>query len=320
MRLVGAPTWCDTDPKVQRRGEGTMGKKTGSSEGQQPGTAEGSANSTVAILNALKARPTIGLLAVGLAVILGGGFTSVKLPGISLESRGSQQLLLLVGGALCLPALIAPAQGAVRRQRVLETPYRLPPEANDVDFLFKIFYNAMPPAFVKRVTNYDDDDSDFDSSDIFFSKAFDHIQKAVTDANRNYKDELAVLAMDYREGDRAVLRDGQSHQLELPPTVGRRRLPILTMKTRFEYKDKYYIAGWYLPVDLGKVPLESEVWLKEVYGQPFLRLLAETSDTSGVQVQVGDALISGRVEPSDDASKAPVTVEVADSDGAPGHR
>ena len=296
------------------------GSGSGSSGRRQPGTAEGSANSTVAILNALKARPTIGLLAAGLVVIVGGGFARVELPGVSLESRGSQQLLLLVGSALCLPALIAPARGAVRRQRVLETPYRLPPEANDVDFVFKMFYNAMPPAFVKRVDNYDGPDSDFDSGDIFFSKAFDHIQKAVTEANRNYKDELAVLAVDYREGDRAVLRDGRSSQLELPPTVGRRRLPILTMKTRFEYKDKYYIAGWYLPVDLGEVPLQSEVWLKEAYGQPFLRLLPETSDTSGVQVQLGEALISGHVEASDDASKSHVAVEVAESDGTPDPR
>jgi len=294
-----------------------MGKKPASSDRPQPGTAEGGASSIVAILNALRARPTIGLLAVGLAVILGGGFTSVKLPGVSLESRGSQVLLILVGLALCVPALVAPALGAVRRQRVLESPYRLPPEANDVDFVFRMFYNAMPPAFVKRVTNYDDPDGDFESVDIFFSKAFDHIQSAVTEKNSNFRDELAVLANDYREGDRAVLRDGQSHQLELPPTAGRRRVPILTMKTRFEYRDKYYIAGWYLPVDLGGVTRESDVWLQEVYGQPFLRLLAEPSDTRGIRVQVGDALIAGRIEASGDRDESHVAVEVGEPDGGP---
>jgi hypothetical protein len=295
-----------------------MGKRSSPPNARQAGTAEKSANSIVAVLNALKARPTIGLLAVGLLVILGGGFTKVELPGVSLESRGSQNLLLLVGAALCLPALIAPARGAVRRQRVLEAPYSLPPEANDIDFVFRMFYHAMPPAFVKRVSNYDGPDSDFKSEDIFFSKAFDHIQKAVTEANLNYKDELEVLAVDYRDGDRAVLRDERSRQLELPPTVGRRRLPILTVKTRFEYKGKYYIAGWYLPVDLGEVTLAPEVWLKEMYDQPFLRLLAETSDTSGLQVHVGDALISGRVEPSEDSSKSHVTVDVPGSNGTGG--
>jgi len=81
-----------------------MGKRSSPPNARQPGTAEGSANAIVAVLNALKARPTIGLLAVGLLVILGGGFTMVELPGVSLESRGSQNLLLLVGAALCLPA------------------------------------------------------------------------------------------------------------------------------------------------------------------------------------------------------------------------
>lgn len=42
-----------------------MAKKTGPSIGQQPGIAEGSTKSTLAIINALKTRPTIGSLAVG---------------------------------------------------------------------------------------------------------------------------------------------------------------------------------------------------------------------------------------------------------------
>ena len=287
-----------------------MPRQTGQKATHQPGTAQGSASAIVAVLNALRARPTIGLLAVGLAVILAGSYATIELPHVNLTSRGSQQLLLLVGGALCLPALIAPALGAMRREKVLLTPYRLPPEANNVDFVFTMFYNAMPPAFVKRVTNYDGPDSNFDSSDIFFSKAFDHIQKAVVEANINFSDELAVLSKDYREGDRAVLRDGQSCQLELPPTVGRRRLPILTVKTHFVHNGRHYIAGWYLPVDLGEVHLQPEVWLKEAYAQPLLRLLPETSTTSGVQVRVGNALTSGTVEPSGNAgAQVNVTVD-----------
>jgi hypothetical protein len=168
----------------------------------------------------------------------------------------------------------------------------------------------MPPAFVKRVDNYDGPDSDFVANDIFFSEAFDRIQEAVTEANKNYADELDVLAANYRDGDRAVLKHGRSRQLELPPTVGWRRIPILTVKTRFEHKGRLYIAGWYLPVDVGDIASQSTVWLREAYDLPYLRLLGATDETSGLPVQVGQALLSGRFNSSEDPH---VAVEVDDA-------
>ena len=250
-----------------------------------------SANTALAIFNGLRARPTIGLLAVGLLVILAGAVQSIDLGWVNLSSRGSQRLLLVFGALLCLPAFIAPARGGVRRQRLLVVPNQLPPEANDVDFMFTMFYSAMPPAFVKRVERARGSES-FEASDIFYSRAFDEIQEAMENRSDSGGLPEAVLR-DHHQGDEEALTGRRSCQLEVPPVTGRRRLPILTMKTHFKHKGKDYIAGWYLPVDLAELEIKdssTELWLREAYDQPQMRPSVESDDQRGIRVSVGEAL------------------------------
>jgi hypothetical protein len=166
--------------------------------------------------------------------------------------------------------------------------YTLPSEASDVDFMFNMFYRAMPPAFVKRIDGYDRDAGTVSSHDIMYSKAFDRFQgpNDLIPHTATVKDQVA---QDHDDGDKRALDSGKSYQIEYPPNY---RLPILTMKVAFTHKKKRYIAGWYIPVDIGSVSKEqNSASLKVVRDQAKMRpLIARPGVDDYIDAAIGRAL------------------------------
>ena len=250
------------------------------------------ATPVVTLIEALKRGPYAAMLGIGLLLLLAsfiqqlGSFKMATTPG-------SQGTMRIFGAVLVAVALIAPLVGAQRRSREREgsTPYPLPPEANDLDFMFKLFYNGMPPAFVKRVHEYDESTKAIRANDILYSKAFDRFQAAPELAEVTQgDDESSVVHHDHSAGDlRAVEVEGRwSMQFELPPSF---RVPILTVKTSFVHRGRLYVAGWYVPVDRqAVVGGGEELQVRDVNGLPKLKPIKETRGDDGITVYVGEAL------------------------------
>src|SRR4051794_2430557 len=101
----------------------------------------GWASSIVAVLRAVQHGPYAAMLAIGLLLIFAAFIK--RIGTLQVSTNGSQLLMLVYGAGLCTIALIAPVLGARRRQRQLIGGYSLPREANNVDFMFTMFYQAM---------------------------------------------------------------------------------------------------------------------------------------------------------------------------------
>jgi hypothetical protein len=101
-------------------------------------------------------------------------------------------------------------------------------------------------------------------------------------------DRRALIKADHRTGDDAALEHGRSWQVELPDSyVDGDLFPILTCKTRFEHGGGTYIVGWYVPIELPKLPEAGELVVKEEARQMLFRPVAASR---GAHVVVGAAL------------------------------
>ena len=256
----------------------------------------------VALIEALKQGPYAAMLGIGLLLLVAAFIQQLGSYKIK-TTEGSQLTMVMSGCALIGIALLAPAVGAARRNREREdsTPYPLPPEANNLDFMFRLFYVGMPPAFVKRVDEYDRSTQTVRSHDILYSKAFDLFQAA--QELREVQQEGAEVDLvheDHLAGDRRALANGQrwSMQFEYPPAL---QVPILTVKTSFEHKGHQYIAGWYVPVDRqGIAKGAPTMQLRQVNGLPRFKPMPETRPDDGVTAQIGLCL----QQPADDPDPA----------------
>jgi hypothetical protein len=253
----------------------------------------GWATSIVAVVGAVQRGPYAAMLTMGLLLIFAAFIQ--KIGAFEVSTQGSQPAMLAFGAMLCVIALLGPVIGARRRQRQLVGGYSLPPEANDIDFMFTMFYRAMPPAFVKRVENLNEATGEFLSYDILYSRAFDKFQEAA-DLDLPPKSEAnSPVNQDHHNGDARAIAKRHSYQIEFPPDFDGRRMPILTVKTHFRHKGHHYIAGWYVPVKLESLDLEpsaESITLRQVLGQIVLCPLREPNADDGVEVQIGTVLRS----------------------------
>src|SRR6476646_5298230 len=96
----------------------------------------GWARSVATVLSAVQRGPYAAMLAIGLLLIFAAFIK--RIGALQVSATGSQPLMLGCGAVLCGIALVAPALGARGRQRQLVGGYLLPPEANDVDFMFQM--------------------------------------------------------------------------------------------------------------------------------------------------------------------------------------
>jgi hypothetical protein len=272
-----------------------------SEEQAEPNQLSLRAEPVVAVLNAVKRGPYAAILTVGLLILLAAFIRKIGSIEVAVAD-GSQQLMLGVGIALLAVALVAPGVGAVRRQRMVIGGYTLPSEASDVDFMFNMFYLAMPPAFVKRIDDYDHDAGTFSSHDIMYSKAFDRFQ-GPNNLVRHTDTVKDQVAQDHHDGDKRALEKGRSYQIEYPPNY---RLPILTMKLAFTHKNRRYIAGWYIPIDAGSVSTEkNSAFLKVVRDQAKMR---PSIARQGVEDYI-DAAIGHALRPTTGQSPLSATID-----------
>jgi hypothetical protein len=253
------------------------------------------ATSIAAVVGAVQRGPYAAMLAMGLLLIFAAFIQ--KIGDFEVSTQGSQPVMLAFGAVLCVIAVLGePVIGARRRQQQLVGGYSLPPEANDVDFMFTMFYRAMPPAFVKKVENLNEATGEFLSYDILYSRAFDQFQEAA-DSHLPPKSEVTgPVNQDHHDGDARAIAKRHSYQIEFPPNFDGRRMPILTLKTHFVHKGHHYIAGWYVPVKLESLDLEpsaESITLRQVLGQIVLCPLREPNADDGVEVQIGTVLRSG---------------------------
>ncbi|NYJ06582.1 hypothetical protein [Petropleomorpha daqingensis] len=257
------------------------------------GDGPGWAGQLGSVVGTVQKSPYAAVLAVGLLIVV-AAFVR-KVGSFELVAQGSQVLTVVVGLVLCLVGLGGPLVEARRSHRKLmglqsglgyHGPGQdLPAEAMDAEFLFKAFYLGMPPAFVKRV--HPGADGGREASDIIFSRQLDRFQDSDETAPVG-SDRRALIKADHRSGDDAALEHGRSRQVELPDSyVDGDLFPILTCKTRFEHAGAVYIAGWYVPIELPKVPEDGELVVKEEVRQMLFRPVPAAR---GAHVPVGAAL------------------------------
>jgi hypothetical protein len=234
------------------------------------------------------------------AVILTAGIFAVlaafvrKVGSWELVTQGSQFLVLAVGAVLMAIGLAGPLVESRRMSRSL-AGYRLdgkplPPEAMDVEFMFQVFYLCMPPAFVKRFGPMRPDGTR-EAVDIVYSREFDRFQRSGLTAEVSDDLRHRTIMADHVRGDQEALARGYSLLVEFPTsTVDGRLSPILTCKTAFAYKDRTYVAGWYLPIDLPPERRAADaVTIRDEVGQPVLRP-ALVGEGQGIRVPVGAAV------------------------------
>ena len=250
------------------------------------------------------------------AVILTAGIFSVlaafvrRIGDWELVTEGSQLLVLGVGAALMVIGLVGPVVSSRRMTRSL-SGYRidgkpLPAEAMDLEFLFQVFYLCMPPAFVKRFGPPGPDGSR-KAVDILYSRELDRFQRSGLTAEVSDDGRHQAITADHDEGDALALSRGFSLLIELPTSyVDGRLSPILTYKTRFEYKGQAYVAGWYLPIDLPENRRAAEtLTLKDEVGQPLLRPVL-VKEGQGLRVPIGATARALMAEAAAAGSQVPV--------------
>lgn len=247
------------------------------------------------LIAVIQTSPYAAVLAVGLLIIIAAFIR--KLGSFELVAEGSQGLTVTVGAFLCGIGLLGPVLTSRKAQRTLAYigGDSLPQEAQDVEFMFKVFYLGMPPAFVKRVVTPGADPGGGDlpeATDILYSKELDRFQRSDLTRAVAEDDRRRLIKEDHRCGDEQALRDTWSVQLEYPDSyVNGQLFPILTYKTRFEHKGQVYIAGWYIPVELPDVPADAEaVTVREQVGQLLFRPVLARKSGGGSRVMVGKAL------------------------------
>src|SRR5262249_49630571 len=108
-------------------------------------------------------------------------------------------------------------------------------------------------------------------------------------------DRQALIAHDFRDGDRLAVNNGESRQLEVAGTVaGDRERTILTTKTHIKYGSHDYVVGGYVPVmpptsDLQTEDTKQNIRLREETNQ-LMYGLATADAEAGLEVRVADAV------------------------------
>jgi hypothetical protein len=245
------------------------------------------------VVGVVRSFPYAVILTVGLVAIV-GAFVR-KVGGFQLVTEGSQLLILAVGAVLVVVGLTGPALESRRKQNAL-AGYRLdgeplPLEATDVEFMFKVFYLAMPPAFVKRFEPPVEGASR-EAFDIMYSREFDRFQRSGLTRRVSDDHRYRMIKNDHRRGDQEALEHGSSMQVEFPDSyVDGQLSPILTYKRKIEHKGETYIVGWYLPVTLPEGVTGGEfLTVREQVGQAVFRPTVAKKD-KGLRVALGGAVV-----------------------------
>jgi hypothetical protein len=240
--------------------------------------------------------PTVlvfGIFLIGVSIVR-------QIGNFNVQVAGSQVLdfvlgcILLAGGIFWTLRSVRASNretDQLRRSLDIGSDGDLPEEAYDLDFMMKVFYRAMPPAFVKRV-DCDAPLTEPAAMDILYSKPYVRFQDSpdttpVADDVRAKK-----IRQDHRTGDYRALRDGTSIQLEFPASRVKGKLrPILTCKSSFKHREKSYVAGWYVPVDLdGISPDVDRLHLSEEIDQIKFRLSLSKDESEALTAEVGQAV------------------------------
>jgi hypothetical protein len=244
--------------------------------------------------------------------LFGGIITFVcvvrKIGAYEFQFVGSRNLDLGVGLTFVLIGIVWSWCSARANRRKIEEAHRklqeigpdreLPPEAYDLDFMMKVFYLGMPPAFVKRVHS-EVASTGPAAEDILYSKRFVRFQDSPETVRLPNAPRYDKIWRDHRTGDEQAVEDGTSIQLEYPGSkVNGKLRPILTFKSSFTHGTSSYVVGWYVPVDhLEEIPLGDCVHLSQEIDQVKFRLsLAKDQNsalTAGLGEAVRDALNSG---------------------------
>jgi hypothetical protein len=235
------------------------------------------------------------------AVILFLSFfqVSVKWFSIAPTSKGgalAAGISLMVAGALwgvvVAPRVLRRSSGEASDAISAAAKGGRAPEANDREFMFKVFDLAMPAAFVKRIKS-DGTPSAGDAVDILHNSRYFRFQdspgtKALPDSPR-----YAKIWMDHRAGDVLAEKCGRSIQVEYPGFAyenGELR-PILTFKTKIDHGPNSYIVGWYVPIDLkGVRPDADRLQLAHEVDQVKFRVVLAEDKQKGMTAQLGAAV------------------------------
>lgn len=244
------------------------------------------------VMNAVRRSPAAAVLTVGLLLVIVALVR--KVGSFEFENGGPRVLTLVVGATLVCIGLGGPVLQARSKHRKLEAispEGNLPPEAHDVEFLLKVFYLAMPPAFVKRISPRDSDSDPAIGQDILFSKQLVRFQDSKSTRKMPLDARSKLVKADHQHGDELALANDRSVQLELPDSYVNGKLrPIMTYKASFEHNGQTYIAGWYVPVETASIPKGAEtVCLREEIDQVLFRL-SLAKDGAGSRVSVGKAV------------------------------
>jgi hypothetical protein len=215
---------------------------------------------------------------------------------------GSRYLDLAVGLIFVSIGIIWSWVSARANRRKIEESHRklqeigpdreLPPEAYDLDFMMKVFYLGMPPAFVKRVHSEVGSRGPA-AEDILYSKRFVRFQDSPETVRLADTPRYDKIWQDHRVGDERALNDGTSIQLEYPGSMVSGTLrPILTYKSSFTHGTKSYVVGWYVPIDrLDDIPPGVDrVHLRQEIDQVKFDLSFAKDDSTGLTAELGKAV------------------------------
>ena len=238
--------------------------------------------------------------------LLGGIITFVcvvrKMGGYEFQFVGSRYLDLGIGLAFVLIGIVWSWGSARANSRKIEEAHRnlqkigpdreLPPEAYDLDFMMKVFYLGMPPAFVKRVHSEVASTGPV-AEDILYSKRFVRFQDSPETARLSNAPRYEKIWQDHRTGDEHAVQDGTSIQLEYPGSkVNGKLRPILTYKSSFTHGTSSYVVGWYVPIDhIDEVPPGvHRVHLCQEIDQVKFRLSLAKDQNSALTAELGEAV------------------------------
>lgn len=209
-----------------------------------------------------------------LAVIVGGSLQlgNVTLPAITSPPR--QIAIGVIGAVLILSSFVSvESAGRVSKTGVLNQP----------EFWLQVF-EAMPPAFIKEYP------SDTHVAD---NQALRTFQGNKPRSPIDTTELHTLINFDHKQGDSIAATTGTSVQLELSDqfTTKYPQL-ILTFKTRIEFGDRVYIAGWYVPIEsAGALSGKEVAGVKKRGEQVLFQVLASHMDQeSPFIINVGRAI------------------------------
>ena len=161
--------------------------------------------------------------------------------------------------------------------------------AEDPEF-WRAVFEAAPPMFVKECVRDGDGRLRVSEEHLVENSATKLFQNPGVSAEVD-DDGRETIRRDHRAGDETALANKRSCQIESCDTFGiQAAKQIVTFKRRVQVRDRHFIVGWYVPVELpDRMPSRETLTARELKHQVVFGLVEPREGYDDAHLRIGES-------------------------------